>query len=202
MRIFYDVSVSSDYTSWISLGYFYFMASLAVYIKDLPNINFNIFSMGWRSLLICILEGIKTTFDSLKFKNEFMHGDDFKHDQSNGPAKKNNHIFSMNDPNNQGNNSASGGGNESASGGGNEYFFWVKQWEIEEKEGELANLLKSEDESAATFKGNKRLFNEKDNDVDLKEAQDRADAIKKLTREIKAYKSVLRDMRDEARNDR
>ena len=81
-------------------------------------------------------------------------------------------------------------------------FFELSSGRLRKKRGELANLLKSEDESAATFKGNKRLFNEKDNDVDLKEAQDRADAIKKLTREIKAYKSVLRDMRDEARNDR
>jgi hypothetical protein len=105
------VSVSSDYTSGISLGYFYFMASFAVYIKDLPSINLNIFSMGWRSLLISILEGIKAIFNSLKSNNGFMHieGDDFNHDQSKGPVEKNNHIYGMNNPNSEGSDSASRG---------------------------------------------------------------------------------------------
>jgi hypothetical protein len=105
------VSVSSDYTSGISLGYFYFMASFAVYIKDLPSINLNIFSIGWRSLLISILEGIKAIFNSLKSNNGFMHieGDDFNHDQSKGPVEKNNHIYCMNNPNSEGSDSASRG---------------------------------------------------------------------------------------------
>lgn len=99
MKIYYDVNVTSEYTSYISLAYYYFIATFSVFVRDFPNINFNIFYMDWGSLLKSILQDIKAIFNYNKSDKALMHweGVDPMDDQSKGSVKNNMHILCMDD---------------------------------------------------------------------------------------------------------